>query len=67
MTKETNTTKPFQTSLPIPSRKDFHKEFAGLIQIADFNTYKPNPYRSNPHTAMEAKQFSLKKGGISHE
>ncbi len=56
-----------QCSLPIPSRKDFHKEFAGYIQLADFNTYKPNPYRSNPLTATEIKQFTQSKGGMSYE
>ena len=66
MTNDTKSKKSL-TTLPVPTRGDFHREFAGLIQIADFNTYKPNPYRSNPHTAVEAKQFSLRRGGTSHE
>lgn len=58
-----NTTKQ-QSYLPIPTRNDFHKEFAGFIQLADFNTYQPNPYRSNPLTATEIKQFAKNKGGL---
>lgn len=34
-----------KNGLNIPSRKEFHKEFAGTISEADFNTCYPNPYR----------------------
>lgn len=58
----TNLTKT-NHSLPIPGRIDFHKEFAGIVQIADFDTYKPNPFRNNPHTAVELQHIHNKKGG----
>ena len=36
---------------PIPSRDEFHRDFAGLIYAADFNTYYPNPYRNIGNTS----------------
>lgn len=38
---------------PIPSRDEFHRDFAGLIFAADFNTNHPNPYRNVAHTQSE--------------
>lgn len=38
---------------PIPSREEFHRDFAGLIFAADFNTNRPNPYRNVAHTRSE--------------
>lgn len=38
---------------PIPSREEFHRDFAGLIFAADFNTNHPNPYRNVAHTQSE--------------
>lgn len=33
------------TPSPVPTRKEFHKEFAGIISEADFCTEHCNPYR----------------------
>lgn len=33
------------TPSPVPTRKEFHKEFAGIISEADFCTECCNPYR----------------------
>lgn len=33
------------TPSPVPTRKDFHKEFAGIISEADFCTEHCNPDR----------------------
>lgn len=33
------------TPSPVPTRKEFHKEFAGVISEADFCTGHCNPYR----------------------
>lgn len=32
-------------NLDIPTRDEFHCQFGGIIQDADFNTNHPNPYR----------------------
>lgn len=50
--QETNT----KQSLPIPSREEFHRNFAGLIYAADFNTNYPNPYRNIVHTLANRKR-----------
>lgn len=47
--QETNT----RQCPPIPSRDEFHRDFAGLIYAADFNTNYPNPYRNIVHTQSE--------------
>lgn len=39
--------------LHIPTRKDFHKEYAGEISPADFNTNYPNPHRHFEFTQTE--------------
>lgn len=44
MTNKKNTYQP-NNRLYVPSRREFHKEFAGTISDADFNTCHPNPYR----------------------
>lgn len=39
--------------LHIPTRKEFHKEYAGEISSADFNTNYPNPHRHFEFTQTE--------------
>lgn len=38
----------------MPSRLELHREFAGIISEADFDTSKPNPYRIVERTAVES-------------
>lgn len=35
------------TNIPIPSREQFHREYAGEITLADFDTDHPNKSRLN--------------------
>lgn len=44
-----NTVRP----LRIPTREEFHREFAGVIKINDFCTESPNPCRLNHLTLAE--------------
>lgn len=44
MTNIKNTV-PQNNQLYIPSREEFHREYAGTISEADFNTCHPNPHR----------------------
>ncbi len=39
--------------LSLPSREEFHREFAGIITSADFNTYYPNSNRNIAYTGLE--------------
>lgn len=39
--------------LHIPTRNEFHKEYAGEISAADFNTNYPNPHRHYEFTQAE--------------
>jgi|GEM_PF-5504357 len=47
--------------LHIPTREEFHKEFAGEIRIEDFCTDKPNRYKI-PYTSVECTN---KKGAFN--
>lgn len=40
--------------LNIPTREEFHREFAGIITLADFDTTKPR-HKHIPYTAAEAQ------------
>ena len=37
----------------MPSRSELHREFAGIISEADFDTSRPNPYRIIERTSVE--------------
>lgn len=50
----------------MPSRLELHREFAGIISEADFDTSKPNPYRIVERTAVESsykKYYNNKQQG----
>jgi len=44
----------FNHTIHIPTREEFHKEFAGEIRIEDFCTNKPSRYKI-PYTTIESK------------
>lgn len=37
----------------IPSREQFHREYAGEIRLSDFNTSYPNNYHKQEYTMLE--------------
>lgn len=41
----------------IPSREEFHREFAGVITVKDFDTTYGNPRRHNPPTQLELENM----------
>lgn len=45
-------------TIHIPTREEFHKEYAGEITLADFSTEHPNPYRINK--LASAQIFNLR-------
>lgn len=43
------------------SREELHKEYAGEITLADFNTNHPNPFRMRQFTSADKFNKSVKK------
>lgn len=41
----------------LPSREEFHREFAGVITVKDFDTTYGNPRRHNPPTRLELEKL----------
>lgn len=48
-------------SFYIPSREEFHREYAGEISIYEFNTYDPVNRRKYPYPLTEVEQMKLYK------
>lgn len=49
-------------SLRIPTREEFHKEYAGDITLADFDTNKPNTLRLKQLMKTDKFNNKIKKG-----
>lgn len=58
---QVNTTRGYweNDTLPIPSRRNLHREYAGEVTVYDFCTEKVNTMRNNPLTRVE--QINRKK------
>lgn len=56
-----------RNQLIIPTREEFHRQWAGELSLADFNTSYPNPYRLN--SQMSAFRFNerMKKQLLKEE
>lgn len=52
-------------ALTIPSREDFHREYAGKICISDFNTCYPGPY--NLSECIQAFKFNNKNKELARQ
>lgn len=49
-------------ALRIPTREEFHKEYAGDITLADFDTNKPNTTRLKRLIKIDRFNIKIKKG-----